>query len=111
MDRSELLAHLRRTRFAPGDREKARVDADRIAKYLKDEYGAEVYGVGSLFESPRPFRKDSDIDLVVKDLPSKHFLEAYDRADEMSQFMVNLIPWETANSLMRQIVRSGGVKL
>ena len=111
MDRSELLAHLRRTRFAPGDRDKALADARRIAVHLKSEYGAEVFGVGSLFESPRPFTRKSDIDLVVKGVPPEQFIRVSADMDGMSQFEINLIPWETANKLMREITETGGVKL
>lgn len=111
MDRSELLDHLNRTRFAPGDRGRALADARRVASLLKSTYGAEVFGVGSLFESPRPFRKNSDIDLVVKGVPPGRFIEASVQADGMSRFEINLIPWETANKLMVEVVETRGVKL
>ena len=111
MDRSELLNHLSRTRFAQGDIDTAMVDARRIAEYLKSTYNAEVFGVGSLFESPRTFKKGSDIDLVVKGVPPERFIHAGVQSDNMSRFEVNLIPWETANDLMIKIVESRGVKL
>ena len=111
MDRSELLDHLKNTRFAPGDREAALADARKIAAFLKKSFHAEVYGVGSLFESPRPFRVDSDIDLVVSGIPPDRFLRAASQADDMSRFEINLIPLETANDLMVGIVESRGVEL
>ncbi len=111
MERSQLLEHLRKTRFARGDRKRALEDARSISSWLKTTYGAEVIGVGSLFESPRPFRKDSDIDLVVKNLPPEHFFRAYDAVDAMSDFDVELIPWESANELMRDIATRRGVEL
>ena len=111
MDRSEVLARIRRTRFAPGDREKALSDARCIATYLKTTYGATVFGVGSLFESPRPFLKTSDIDLVVKRLPPEQYFRACEEADEMSEFDINLVPWETANELLRDITEHRGVRL
>ena len=111
MDRSELLLHLRKTRFAPGDEQKARAAASRVADVLKKQYGAEVYGIGSLFESIRPFMNSSDIDLVVKGIPAKKFIRASAEAVESSDFEVNLIPWETANALIREIVEKSGVKL
>ena len=111
MDRSELLDHLNKTRFAAGDRDRAIVDAKRIAAFVKEICGAEVFGVGSLFESPRPFTVNSDIDLVVKGVPEDEFFRISAKVDAMSSFEVNLIPWESANALMIEIVESGGVKL
>ena len=111
MDRSKVLSRLRSTRFAPGDREKALADAKRIADHLKKSYHAKVIGIGSLFESPREFRSTSDIDLLVIDLPPDRFFQACEVADAMSDFTVELIPWETANDLVRQIGEQGGVSL
>ena len=111
MKRATLLDHIKRTRFAPGDREKALADAAKIAGFLKREYSAEVIGVGSLFESPRPFRADSDIDLVVRGLPAKHYITACVQAEKLSTFEINLIPWETANDLMLHIAQSRGKRL
>jgi hypothetical protein len=111
MDRSELLKHLNKTRFATGDRDSAIADAKRIAAFVKQTCRAEVIGVGSLFESPRPFTVNSDIDLVVKGIPADEFFRISAQVDGMSSFEVNLIPWESANELMIEIVESGGVKL
>ena len=74
MDRSKVLARLRSTRFARGDKKKAMYDAKRIAEYLKESYQAKVIGIGSLFESPREFRTTSDVDLLVIDLAADRFL-------------------------------------
>lgn len=111
MDRSDLLEHLRNTRFAPGDRDRALSDARRIADFLRTTYDAQVIGIGSLFESPRRFRRDSDIDLVVKNLAPQVFFCACEEADALSDFDVELIPWETANELIRSIVEKRGVHL
>ena len=111
MDRTDLLAYLRETLFAPGDREKARADALCIADCLRRKYAAEVYGIGSAFESLRTFRRKSDIDLVVKGIPPDKFIYACLEADELSEFEVNLIPWETSNELVKDIVATNGVKL
>ncbi len=111
VDRRKVLEHIRRTRFAPGNRGRALGDARRIADYLKTTYGAEVIGVGSLFESPRPFLRTSDIDLLVKNLPPEHFFAAYEKVDAMSDYDVDLVPWETANDLMRRIGEKRGVPL
>ena len=111
MDRSKVLSRLRSTRFAPGDRKQAMDDAIRIADFLKRTYHAKVIGIGSLFESPREFRATSDIDLLVIDLPAERFLRACEEADSMSDFLVELVPWETANELIRRIGEQRGVTL
>ncbi|MFW5718372.1 MAG: nucleotidyltransferase family protein [Spirochaetota bacterium] len=111
MDRSTLLAHLRKTHFAPGDRDRALTHAHAIAEYLKREYGARVIGVGSLFEADRPFRDTSDIDLVVENLPVERFWEASARAAAMTDFSLDVIPLEDANDYMRQVVQTSGVEL
>ena len=111
VDRSELLSHLHRTRFAPGDVAGARRDAQRIAAYLQDAFGAEVWGIGSVFEALRDFRTGSDIDLVAKGIPAARFLDALATAEGMTTFDLDLIPWERANELVREIVRESGVRL
>ena len=109
--RSELLSHIHRTRFAPGDAAGARLEAQRIADYLEASYGAEVWGIGSLFEGIREFRQGSDIDLVAKGIPGGRFLDAMVAAEAMTTFNLDLIPWETANELVREIVLESGVRL
>jgi hypothetical protein len=111
MQRSMLLAHLRRTRFAPGDAAAARRDAERIAGHLKKRYGAEVWGIGSLFEKLRPFRIDSDIDLVARGIPRDRFFDAVAEVESLTRWDVDLIPWEDAHDLVREIVREAGVPL
>lgn len=111
VSRSELLEHLRRTRFAPGDRERARRDAEGISAILRERYGAEVWGIGSLFDGLRPFRRDSDIDLVVRGIPKDMFFKALADAEGAAAFPVDLIPWEDANDLIRETVLERGVRL
>jgi len=82
--RYRVLDHLERLAPAPGDREKALADARRIAAFLRETYGAETKGVGSLFLEGRPFTEKSDIDLV---------------------------PYEDANSYLRKLADEEGVKL
>jgi hypothetical protein len=109
--RSDLIAHLGRTRFSPGDAPRARRDAQAIARFLKDRYGAEVWGIGSLFEELRPFRKGSDIDLVARGIPSERFFEVLAEGEDQTSFSVDLIPWEEANDLIHEIVLASGVRL
>ena len=111
VNRSDLIAHLRRTRFSPGDASGARRDAQSIARFLKDGYGAEVWGIGSLFEELRSFRKGSDIDLVAKGIPADRFFEVLVEVEDQTPFAVDLIPWEEASDLIREIALASGVRL
>ena len=111
MDREVLLAHLRRTRFAPGDRVRAQADARAIAAYLKREFGARVIGIGSAFCEDRPFRPTSDIDLVVEGLPAADFYRASARAADMTRLTLDVIPLESATPLLRERVEQEGVEL
>jgi predicted nucleotidyltransferase len=111
MDRSTLLAHLRRTHFAPGDGRRALEDAHAIADFLKREYSARVIGIGSLFEPDRRFRDTSDIDLVVEGLPAERFFEATAKAASMTDFELDVIPFEDANDYMQEAARTKGVEL
>ena len=108
VNRSDLIAHLGRTRFSLGDAAGARRDAESIARFLKERYGAEVWGIGSLFEEFRPFRKDSDIDLVAKGIPADRYFEILAEVEDQTSFSVDLIPWEEANDLIREIVFTSG---
>ncbi|MFH1569253.1 MAG: hypothetical protein ABIL09_14760 [Gemmatimonadota bacterium] len=111
MDRQLLLDHLQRTRFAPGDRDRAQAEARAIAAYLKLEYGARVIGIGSAFVADRPFRQTSDIDLVVEGLPAAEFFRASARATDLTGFALDLIPLESAPPLLRERVALEGVDL
>jgi hypothetical protein len=111
VSRADLLSHLKKARFSEGDVRAAHADALRIATCLKEHYGAEVYGIGSLFETIRPFRKGSDIDLVARGIPKAEYFDALAEVQAMTDFGVDLIPWEAANDLVREIVRVAGVKL
>ena len=111
MDRDVLLTHLRKTRFAPGDRARAQADARAIADYLKGQYGARVVGIGSAFVETRPFGQRSDIDLVVEGLPAAEFYRASARAAEMTSFSLDVIPFESSTPLLRERVEAEGVAL
>lgn len=106
-----MLAHIRKTHFAPGDRERAMRDAHVVAAYLRTTFGARVWGIGSAFDSARRFQFHSDIDLVVQGLPADRFFHASACAARMTEFPLDVIPLEDANSLMRQRVREEGVEL
>lgn len=111
MDRRELLAHLRKTHFPPGDKKQALRDARHIAAFLKEEYGARVVGIGSLFSARRAFRRDSDIDLVVNGLPAAEFFSASAKAADMTSFSLDLFPLESASPYLRERVEQEGVPL
>ena len=109
--RYRLLEYLDRIQPAPGDRETALSDAHRIADYLKKTYGAEVYGIGSLFREDKQFTEKSDIDLVVKGLPLDSFFSILAVVDRMTKFPVDLTPYEAAKPFLRQIADEEGVLL
>ena len=73
MDRRALLRHLRATHFESGDRTLAVSDARRIARFLGRSGAQKVVGIGSAFDSQRPFTHRSDIDLVVEGIDPGSF--------------------------------------
>jgi predicted nucleotidyltransferase len=111
MDRSVLIEHWQKTRFAPGDRAQAQRDARTIARFLKDEYGASVIGIGSAFVDERRFKQTSDIDLVVKDLDSRVFIHASAQCAGMTRFDLDVIPYESASAHIRHAADTEGVQL
>lgn len=111
MDRGVFLAHIRRTRFAAGDREYAQADARRIADFLRKQGASRVVGIGSAFAPNRRFTKRSDIDLVVEGLPPRRFFRALAEAADMTAFELDLTPAESATDYMRQAVDDEGVDL
>ena len=111
MDRSVFLAHIRRTRFAPGDRQDAQADARRIAEFLREQGAGRVVGIGSTFVSSRRFTKRSDIDLMVEGLPPRRFFRVLAEAADMTAFELDLTPAESATDYMRQAVDDEGVDL
>lgn len=106
--RYTILKHLDSQLPGLGDTEKAKDDAEKIAAYLKNKYDAVVYGVGSLFLPGRQFTEKSDIDLVVKGLPSSRFFSILNEVNEMSSFEIELVPWEDANEYMRDQAEKEG---
>lgn len=86
-------------------------DARSIARFFREEYGARVFGVGSLFNPTRLFRSTSDIDLVVEGMAPQRFFEATGKAAFMTDFGLEMIPLEDATDHMRPIVAEEGVEL
>lgn len=111
MDRRVFLDHIRRTHFAPGDREAARADARRIARFLREEGATRVVGIGSVFIQERRFTSRSDIDLAVENLPPERFFQTSARAADMTAFELDLTPVESATDYMRQVIEDEGVDL
>ena len=111
MDRSVLLEHVRRTRFAADGRAEALSDAGRIARLLRRHGAHRVVGIGSVFAPDRRFTPRSDIDLAVEGLPPDRFFRVSARACALTDFPLDLIPIETASAMFRRIVREEGVEL
>ena len=111
MHRRLLLEHLRRTRFAPGDRELAHDDARRIASFLREQGAQRVVGFGSAFLPEKRFTTRSDLDLAVEGLPPERFFRALARAQRMTDFQLDLVPLESANAFAHRMIREDGVPL
>jgi predicted nucleotidyltransferase len=92
-------------------RRRAAADARRIARFLSDQYGARVYGIGSLFEPERDFTWRSDIDLVVENLPDEQFFAICAEAQQLTDFPLDIVPLEDAREHFREAVRTRGVGL
>ena len=57
-----ILAHVRRTHLAPGNREAAQSDARRIPHFLRQQGASRVIGIGSAFV---PTRRFTDMSLEI----------------------------------------------
>ena len=82
----------------------AKTQALEIAKYLQKNYNSEVWGIGSLFQQERIFTDESDIDLVVSNLPPLEFFKILVKLDEMSDFELDVIPLEQSNKLVKKLI-------
>ena len=111
MDRRVFLEHIRRTHFAPGDRQTALADARRIARFLRQRGAKRVIGIGSAFVPDRRFTQRSDLDLAVEGLPPERFFRSFAQAADMTAFELDLVPLEAATDYLRQAVRDDGVDL
>ncbi len=89
----------------------ALADAHKITEYFKEECGAEVFGIGSLFEEPLLFKIGSDIDLIVKGIPPDQFLSITANASIMTRFGLDIIPFEGANPIIRKRLSESGIRL
>jgi predicted nucleotidyltransferase len=107
----KLKEHLHRQLFREDLRAKAKADVIKIAEYLKTRYAAEVFGIGSVFEEDRPYGPRSDIDLVVKGLPESRYFHILGEVSDMTNFHVDLIPYESANELIIEQTELEGRKL
>lgn len=111
MDRSVLLDHIRRTRFAPGDKALALADAQRIARFLHGTGARRVVGIGSVFDAQRAFTRRSDIDLVVEGIEPAAFYAVSARAANLTDRHLDLTPLECASESLRRVVEAQGVEL
>ena len=111
MNRNDFLAHVRRTHFAPGNRETAQSHACRIAHFLRQQGASRVIGIGSACVPTRRFTKRSDIDLLVEGLPPRRFFRLSAQAANMTAFELDLTPVESATDCMRHAIDEEGVDL
>jgi hypothetical protein len=103
--------YLAQRRNNPELRQKALADAAKIASFLFQRCGAKVYGIGSAFEGDRDFSIHSDIDLVAEGIPARIFVLLSAEAAFLTDFHLDLIPYENANELLRETVQARGVPL
>lgn len=90
---------------------KALDDAAKIAGYLREIYGCgDIYLIGSLLEKDR-FSEKSDIDLVVKGLPQERYFHILAEIRDITDFSIDIIPYEDANELVKDIVDKEGKPL
>lgn len=81
-------------------------DAKRIALYLKEKYNAKIWGIGSLFSQTDIFTDNSDIDLVVSNIPDKEYFSLLAKLDSFTDFSLDLIPYERANNLIHKNIEN-----
>ena len=92
-------------------RQKALAEAQKIAGFLGASIGvAKVIGIGSTLDAER-FDKRSDIDLVVVGLPKGRYFSTLGEITLMTDFQVDLIPYETAGDFLMQRITEEGVQL
>ncbi|MBI5097119.1 MAG: nucleotidyltransferase domain-containing protein [Nitrospirae bacterium] len=90
---------------------KALDDAAQIAGYLRERYGCEeIYLIGSILEEDR-FSEKSDIDLVVRGLPKERYFHILAEIRDITDFSIDIIPYEDANKLIIDTVEKEGKQL
>lgn len=111
MKRSDLLDHLRKTRFESADRGLAQADAEDIARLLRARGASRVVGIGSAFDPDRAFTHRSDIDIVAAGIDPRRFYAVSAEAAALTRFSLDLTPLETATGALRRIVEEEGTEL
>lgn len=106
-----LLEYLDKNDIRQGNIENAKAAAVKIAEYLKKSYGAAVFGIGSLYIPGKKFTERSDIDLVVKGIPKGKYFSILEIVNNMTDFEIELVPWEDANEYIRKQAEEEGVLL
>jgi hypothetical protein len=90
-------------------RQAARKEGERLASLLRkaDPHIVKIWGFGSAFETGRPFRMDSDIDLALEggDIVRLHSITL------ASPFKVDLVDITGREDGFARAVRSQGVQL
>jgi predicted nucleotidyltransferase len=93
-------------------RQKARATARRVARFLRDEYGASrVVLFGSMARGGR-LGPRSDVDLAVWGLDAEDYYEAVGRVQDVDgNARVDLVRMEDASDSLRKEVRREGGEL
>ena len=91
--------------------ENGRAEAKRLAQVLVDEFGVErVYLFGS-YAWGITLRPDSDLDLAVVGLEGMKYWEAIGRLEELSSCLFDLIPLDSLNLPLRNLILEHGIRL
>lgn len=87
---------------------KALDEASKIAVYLREKYGCgEIYLIGSILDKER-FNLKSDIDFVIKGLPKDRYFYILAEIRDITGMAIDIIPYEDANELIKNIVEKEG---
>lgn len=110
--RGARAREVRRREEVERRRQAARGIAEKAARLLKNEFGAErVILFGSLAHGAW-FHSDSDIDLAVAGIATEAFWRAWAALDKVSEnFEINLVALEDATESLRLEIETKGQEL
>lgn len=91
-------------------RQNAIAEARRLASILRKRFKFEsIYIYGSILSDN--FRLHSDIDMVIKGLPSNDFFKVYAMLIKESDYKIDLKPFEDLSVEFKEKVSTGGMKV
>ena len=108
---TEFLSFLgKRKKELNAPREDALAEVKRLASLLRKNFNFEsLYLTGSL--TAGSFRRDSDLDLIVKGMSTKDFFKAYALLLKESRHPIDLKPFEDLTPDFQQTIITGGTRI